>query len=137
MELGSPKSAIQDEWFREYLYATLAAWGMVRMGGAKMYDFTTFTDSLAICSSRIEELSTLVIDELEQDVNQVAERLCEIIGELEITEATAKLVANTKAVHHLLPDLVPPVDRKHVGWFFRWQAVRMQDYRRPFLDIFP
>lgn len=137
-ELNSPRAAIEDERFREYLYATLAAWGLVRMGGVKMHDFGRLTQSLARCAPRIELLAGLQIEALSADkVTSVAKHICTIIGELEITEATAKLVANTKALHHLLPELVPPIDRKHIGRFFGWQPVRMQDHWQPFTDMFP
>lgn len=136
-ELGDPLAAIKDECFREYLYATLAAWGLVRMGGVKMHDFNDFTKSLKRSAHEIQDLDGLQIESLsDRDVPPVAESICTIIGQLEITEARAKLVANTKALHHLLPELVPPIDRKHIGWFFGWQS-RMQAHQQPFMDMFP
>lgn len=137
-ELNSPLAAIEDERFREYLYATLAAWGLVRMGGVKMHDFVRFTQTLARCAPKIEALDGLQLDGLSASkVASVAEQICSIIGELDITEATAKIVPSTKALHHLLPELVPPIDREHIGRFFGWQPVRMQDHRQPFMDMFP
>lgn len=35
-----------------------------------------------------------------------------------LTASGAPLVANTKALHFLLPDLVPPMDRSYTGRFF-------------------
>jgi hypothetical protein len=32
------------------------------------------------------------------------------------------IVAGTKTLHHLLPDLVPPMDRAWTGAFFLWSA---------------
>ena len=49
-ELGSVESAVSDDQFQNYLYATVACWGMHRMGpkgkGAKMVEFDVFTKSL-------------------------------------------------------------------------------------------
>src|SRR3989338_8691006 len=44
-----PRSRLaQDKLFTEYVYATLASWGMHRMGagGAKLVSFKQFADSL-------------------------------------------------------------------------------------------
>lgn len=40
---------------------------------------------------------------------------------LSVVENKAKVVAGTKTLHHLLPDLVPPMDRAWTGEFFDWQ----------------
>ncbi|MFP4642490.1 MAG: hypothetical protein ACLFPU_10010 [Dehalococcoidia bacterium] len=137
-ELNSALLAIKDERFREYLYATLAAWGLVRMGGVKMHDFARFTQTLHRCATNIEALEGVQIDTLSApEVASVAEQICNVIGKLDITDATAKIVPGTKALHHLLPELVPPIDREHIGRFFGWQPGRMQDHRQPFIDMFP
>ena len=136
-ELGSVSRAIADQRFREYLYATLAAWGLVRMGGVKMVDFSAFSESLAEVAPSLGGLAETSLDELEgSELSGVAERLCEAVGRLRITEAQAKLVANTKTIHHLLPDLVPPMDRHHIGWFFGYTPSQLQVHREPFLDMF-
>jgi hypothetical protein len=36
-------------------------------------------------------------------------------------------VPGTKALHHLLPDLVPPMDRAWTGAFFHWSTTAPQN----------
>ncbi len=46
-------------------------------------------------------------------------------------------MAGTKALHHLLPELVVPMDRVYTRTFFRWYMPQFQsDQRRVFEDAF-
>ena len=44
----------------------------------------------------------------------------DLIKNLGIVENNSRIVPGTKTLHHLLPDLVVPVDRKFTQRFFRW-----------------
>lgn len=55
------------------------------------------------------------------------ERLWVLIGSLGVVENKAKVVAGTKALHHLQPDLVPPMDRKWTGKFFKFHLPEWQN----------
>lgn len=44
-------------------------------------------------------------------------RLWTVIEKLQVGQQGTRLVVNTKAVHHPLPDLVPPMDRTYTFWF--------------------
>ena len=37
---------------------------------------------------------------------------------LDLTESNATVVVNAKALHHLVPDLIPPIDRQYTIRFF-------------------
>ena len=37
---------------------------------------------------------------------------------MEISKSRSQLVANTKTLHHILPDLIPPVDRRYTLAYF-------------------
>ncbi len=41
-----------------------------------------------------------------------------IISLLNLTKKNAKIVSGTKTVHHLVPNLVPPMDNRYTGEFF-------------------
>jgi hypothetical protein len=41
-------------------------------------------------------------------------------------ENRSLIVPGTKTLHHLLPDLVPPMDRAWTGAFFLWSAAAPQ-----------
>ena len=54
------------------------------------------------------------------NVNEVSEELWELFVNLDIVDNEAKLVSGSKALHHLLPDLVVPMDRAYTQKFFCW-----------------
>lgn len=110
-----------DELFHSWAYATLTSWGMHRpgRGGAKLTEFDDFTAALANILENVaplQDLSILDLDRAEADT--VADDLKDTIAAPGITASGAPLLANTKAAHFVLPDLVPPMDRVHTGRFF-------------------
>jgi hypothetical protein len=74
---------------------------------------------LAAALPRLEELEAFRVD--------AADRLGQVIESLGVVENKAKLVAGTKALHHLLPDLVMPMDRAWAGKFFQLHPPEWQD----------
>ena len=113
--LGLPR-ALEDELFFEYLYATLTSWGMHRMGrgGAKLVEFTDFVGTLQAQKDKILNLQGLKLTRLsEEELENVANELWAIISHLKVSATKTQLIAASKALHHLLPDLVPPIDNQH------------------------
>jgi hypothetical protein len=47
--------------------------------------------------------------------------------QFDVVENQAKVVAGTKTLHHLLPDLVVPMDRAWTGRFFQFHLPEWQD----------
>ena len=58
--------------------------------------------------------------------NDISEELWQLIYNLDIVENEAKLVSGSKALHHLLPDLVVPMDRAYTQKFFGWHNPEFQ-----------
>lgn len=87
-----------------------------------------FAGALQAALPRLEPLESLAIDGRELP-GDLAGRLAELIGSLGVVENKAKLVAGTKTLHHLLPDLVPPMDRAWTGLFFQFHLPEWQDAR--------
>ena len=77
-----------------------------------------FAASLRKHTSELVALDGLTIDDA--NVNEVSEELWEILVNLDIVDNQAKLVSGSKALHHLLPDLVVPMDRAYTQKFFGW-----------------
>lgn len=49
----------------------------------------------------------------------------------------SQLVGGTKALHHLLPALIPPIDRQYTRRFFQFHVTQFQVYSNdPLLYIF-
>jgi hypothetical protein len=57
----------------------------------------------------------------------VTGRLWLLIDSLGVVENKAKIVAGTKTLHHLPPDLVVPIDRAWTGTFFQFHLPEWQD----------
>jgi len=120
-DLGSSGAAIESDQFVEFLYATLTSWGMHRMGpgNTKLREFGDICATLRANRDQILSLEHLALSRLSQgELGVVADQVWQLIDSLAISIADAKIVANTKTLHHLLPDLVPPIDRTYTYSFF-------------------
>jgi len=119
--LNTTSDAIKSTDFLELLYATLTSWGMHRMGpgNTKLRDFPEFTSSIRHNRSRISELENISLAEMTDiEFEQIKKKVWHIIMNLEISIAEARIVPNCKALHHILPKLIPPIDRTYTYNFF-------------------
>lgn len=122
-EAGSVRAAVGDERFVRALQRTLRAWG-IGVRASRLVPADDFAAALLVALPQLEDLESLAIDgELPTDT---AGRLWSLISSLGIVENSAKIVAGTKALHHLLPDLVVPMDRAWTGTFFRFHLPEWQ-----------
>ncbi len=96
----------------EYVYATLIAWGMNRPGraGSKMSDFETFFQSIKPLNDCILEAQTFDCCYMDEDKWEMIER---IFKGIQVMDSQTSLVGNSKVMHHLLPNVIPPIDRKY------------------------
>lgn len=132
--------ALEDIVFFEYLYATLASWGMHRMGpkGAKLVGFTEFKTSLQSQSNKILDLRELNLVCLsEQELEETTNSLCNIISNLRVSSTDTQLVTGTKALHHLLPNLVPPIDGEYTLRFIYGYKPTYKSDEKKFRKTFP
>jgi hypothetical protein len=131
-------AAIDDDSFLELLYATLASWGMHRMGpgGAKLVEFGDFRDSFHKHRDMICGLAGLSVGAV-TDVEGVTVRLWELLSALRISASETRIVAGSKAIHHLLPDLVPPIDRQYTIRFFLQSTTMNQGDEPVFRAVYP
>lgn len=116
-ELGSVRAAISDSVFLESLYRTLIAWG-IETRGSRLCSYDVFTASLRDRTFAIAALDRMTINEVK--VNELSEELWQLLSNLNIVNNEAKLVSGSKLLHHLLPDLVVPMDRAYTQKFFGW-----------------
>ena len=63
--------------------------------------------------------------------------LWNIISGLSIGTGKTKIVGGSKALHHVLPDLVPPIDRQYTVRFFYHHTNLNRGDRVVFLEMFP
>jgi len=119
-KLGTVRNAVCSEVFADSLWATLVAWRMNRgrKGGGLMPP-KTLARTLKTNVDIIEQLEDKKIDALPQDeIEPVTYELWQLIQKLQVSATNTQIVAGTKALRHILPELVPPIDRKMTGSFF-------------------
>ena len=102
----------------EYVYATLASWGMQKMGpkGAKMQYFDTYRQSILCMIEKIKEAQKFDI----RDMNEHKWVLIkEIFQGINVMASSISLVGNSKVMHHMLPNIVPPIDHEYTLDYLR------------------
>lgn len=107
------------------LHRTLGAWGIGNRA-SRLAPMEEFQSRLQACVPLIAPLETLLIDQPELDLRSTTSQLWTLISELRIVDNDAPLVATTKALHHILPDLVVPMDRMYTQQFFGWHNPQFQ-----------
>jgi hypothetical protein len=102
------------------IYATLASWGMHRMGprGAKLVGFDEFAASIGKQREKLFPLENLRMQDLtDPEAADVRAVLSDAVQAISASATDSRLVAGTKTLHHLLPDLLPPMDRRYTDGF--------------------
>ncbi len=107
-------SISSSDWERylEYIFATLSAWGMHRMGkgGSKMNDFGTFMKSVTSLKKEILQARSFSYKDLNPRVWEMIEQ---IFYNIDVMTSGTSLVGNSKVMAHLLPNLISPIDRRY------------------------
>ena len=125
LELGSASAAVTDEQFQRALYKTLRAWG-IGARGSRLKPFDAFVLSLGRLKEAVAQLETATIDDQRLDITATIDKLWALQSQLPIVENAATLVPVTKALHHVLPELVVPMDREYTQTFFGWHNPQFQ-----------
>ena len=132
-ELGSAQAALHDSKFLDALYETLRAWG-IGSRGSRLLDTREFAASLDKNQAEIAALETASLGSESIDVADVSARVWRLIRSLRLVDNKATLVPSTKALHHLLPDLVVPMDRAYTRPFFGWHGPEFQNHQARCFD---
>ena len=127
-DLGSVSASLQSSEFLDCLWNTLLSWG-IGSRASRLVGLEQFEEVLRRHAFAISEIEDERLDAPGLRVQSIADKVWAIINALGIVENKAKLVPCTKALHHLLPELIVPMDRKYTGTFFGWQGPDFQ-YRQ-------
>lgn len=105
----------------EYIYAMLVSWGMHRMGrrGPKMRDYDSFKSSITRLYRDIVEATKIDYHHITAVNWQLLERIYE---NLVVMWTNRRLVAHSKVMAHLFPDLIPPIDSTYTLGYLNEQA---------------
>jgi hypothetical protein len=131
--VGSVEAAVHDEQFLGLLYKTLPRWG-IGMRASVLVSFTEFRSTLESHLGQLVELEPLTIESLTENVQSTIGAIDFLISDLHVVDNRARIVAGTKALHHLLPNLVPPMDRQFTGAFFGWSTLDPQNNQTVILN---
>ena len=114
---------------------------MHRMGGAentktKLTNWERFQASLVATAPALAEFRGCKL--LEMSESQYSEALSQLLNcyeamRLSVSEAT--IVVNSKALYHLLPDFIPPIDRQYTIRFFTQAPEAWRDIKGKFRII--
>lgn len=132
---ASVRDAIEDEVFLGDFRQTLYAWGIGKRA-SRLVSLPEFRDRLSDCSEEISDFEHLRLDDPKLDTSLTAMRLWRLIEHLRVVQNVSLIVPGTKTLHHLLPDLVPPMDRAWTGAFFQWSMGAPEYERSTFIRTF-
>ena len=105
---GGTKNAISNDECLVSIWESLEAWGM-NSRRAKLVDETTFINQFHRHQDLIASFENTVIENINSGT---IDRLWETMEELSLAENRSQIVTGSKALHHLLPHLVPLIDRE-------------------------
>lgn len=125
LDLGSAKAVLKDEDFLKSLYRTLQAWG-IGSRASKLKSFDSFVNALTEITPEICNLDGIRLDQKGLEIDLVAKKIWNIIDNMQIVNNIATLVPCSKALHHILPNLIVPIDREYTQVFFGWQNPKFQ-----------
>lgn len=125
----------------EMIYATLASWGMHRMGDpdetkAKMVDYDDFRSSILAHKTTLAKYRKFRFESVcFRNYRRIVRSLRPIYCSLKASISDSTLVAHSKTLAHILPLLLPPIDRQYTVRFFTQDSTefftKSGDYRLP------
>ena len=139
--LRAGRDAFLSQRHVETLYATLTAWGLHRMGDAettkaKLKNWDQFRDSILTNATELRRFLPHNILKMSADeYSQTVLQLRPYYESLELSVSDATVVVNSKALHHLFPELIPPIDRQYTIRFFSQSPEKWRDYKGRFRAI--
>jgi len=92
------------------IYAVMPSWGMHRMGtkGAKMEEYNIFEKEIIKNKDEIIELKDKNIKNV--NINNIAKLITE---KIHVSKSNSFLVSSSKVLHHILPNIISPIDRNY------------------------
>jgi hypothetical protein len=92
----------------------------------KLRSVEEFAFALRAKGPEIVALEGTAIDDPKMNVYETGKQVWHLIDTLGIVDNKTRIVPGTKALHHLLPELVVPMDRAYTQRFFCWQNPTFQ-----------
>ncbi len=119
-QLGSASAALADQQFLDSLAETLNAWGVGRRDSI-LVEPSEFRRQLRNQAGEITALEGILIDNADASIGdrlwRIIRSLDIVLGSRTLRPTQSKIVGGSKALHHLLPELMPPIDRAYTAPF--------------------
>lgn len=126
---GAAKSIDSDDYLHD-LRDMLVAWGMDSRG-ACLRECGLFPGYVRAYRSRIRSLESVGLAEIDGIFNNLADitqdSLWKTIQGMKLSRTGSQMVTGAKALHHLLPQLMPPIDVTYTGKFFHYHNYSSPD----------
>jgi len=108
----------------EYIYAALASWGMHRLGPSetKLADYELFKKSIRQSRDVLKALKVRFKNKTpkvnEEFIKEYMARIRKAFNAMVVSTSNSHLVANSKVLHHIIPSIFTPIDRRYTLTFF-------------------
>jgi hypothetical protein len=131
-QLRTVSAALADDQFLDSLAETLKAWG-VGSHDAILANPHEFRRQLRNQAGEITALENILIDNADASTGdrlwRIVRSLDIVLGRRTLKPTQSKIVGGSKALHHILPELMPPIDRTYTAPFLlRIQAQHFQNH---------
>ena len=126
------RNMADNERYLEYIYATLVSWGMHRMGsgGSKMLAFQEFKNSVDNLKDEIRTAQNINFQNITESDWTALER---IFKNLKIMRTGTSLVGNSKVMAHMMPNIVPPIDRAYTLRYLKENVKNWHEHEWPLM----
>ena len=116
--IEATKNEFLEQRHLEMIYAVLPAWGMHKTGDhtTKVIPYNGFEEQIKRISTA-EEFQELKHESILSIHNNSIGKVVDLVFELHISVSESQMVSSSKALHHILPNLIPPIDRKFSAGF--------------------
>ena len=113
----------------------MQSWG-IGQRGSHLIAYEAFAEVIASRASEIAKPDDITIDNPALDAQQTPDQVWALIDSLAIVDNKSKIVACSKALHHLLPDLVVPIDQVFTRTFFGLHVPEFYGKNQPQQSVF-
>lgn len=95
-------------------------WGMHRTGTkTRVIEYDEFAEKIRGQSARLEDFENVRLEDVSrEDAGELAAPLFGLIESSHVGIGRSPIVSGSKVLHHLLPDLLPPLDLRYTQRFF-------------------
>lgn len=125
-EMADALTAVSNPDFIKLLWDVLRSWG-IGSRGSHLVGFAEFMASFEESLEDYIELDDMKIDENFGTEENVVKKIYSLIDSLSIVTNKTKLVPCSKALHHIFPELIVPMDRTYTQLFFMFNNQEFQN----------